>query len=76
MGPKPLRIRFDKIGGYIRVCGGEFRYLVLFDCGLFDKTYYKVKYLINEKVVLQIVSIITLEKSELIHIILYLLKKY
>ena len=34
---KPLRIRFDKIDGFIRVCGGEFRYLVLFDYGLFDK---------------------------------------
>ena len=37
MGPKPLRIRFDKIDGFIRVCGSEFRHLVLFDNGLFDK---------------------------------------
>ena len=36
-GPKPLRIRFDKIDGFIRVCGREFRHLVLFDNGLFDK---------------------------------------
>ena len=26
---KPLRIRFDKVDGFIRVCGGT-RYLVLF----------------------------------------------
>ena len=30
-GPKPLRIWFDKIDGFIRVRGGESRYLVLFD---------------------------------------------
>ena len=36
-GPKSLRIRFDKIDGFIRVCGSEFRHLVLFDNGLFDK---------------------------------------
>ena len=73
-GPKTLRIRFDKIDGFIRVRGDEFRYLVLFDYGVFDKICDKIKYLISEKVVLQIVLIITLEKSELIHIIFYLLK--
>ena len=36
-GPKPWCIRFDKIDGIIRVCGGEFGHLVLFDYGLFDK---------------------------------------
>ena len=35
-GPKALYIRFDQIDGFIRVGGGEFRYLVLFDHGLFD----------------------------------------
>ena len=29
--PKPLHIRFDEINGFIRVRGGEFRHLVLFD---------------------------------------------
>ena len=42
-------IRFDKIDGFIRVRGGEFRYLVLFGYGLFDKIYGKIKYLISEK---------------------------
>ena len=32
-GPKPLRIGFDKIDGFIRVRGGEFIYLVLLDHG-------------------------------------------
>ena len=40
-----------------------------------DKICNKIKYLISKKVVLQIVLIIILEGSELIHIILYLFKK-
>ena len=47
--PKPLHIRFDKIDTFIRVHGGEFRYLVLFHQGLFDKIYNKIKYLISKK---------------------------
>ena len=43
---KPLRIRFNKIDGFIRVCGGEFRYLVLFNNRLFDKICDSIKYLI------------------------------
>ena len=46
---KPLRIRSNKADGFIRVCGGEFRYLVLFDYGFFDKICDKIKYLISEK---------------------------
>ena len=48
-GPKPLRIRLDKIDGFIRVCGSEFKHLVLFDNGLFDKICIKIEYLISEK---------------------------
>ena len=47
--PKPLLVRFDKIDEFIRVRGGEFRHLVLFDYGLFDKICDKIKYLISEK---------------------------
>ena len=39
MGPNLMRIRFDKIDGFIRVRGDEFRYSVLFDCRLFDNIY-------------------------------------
>ena len=46
---KPLRIRFDKIDGFIMVGGGEFKHLVSFDNGLFDKICGKTKYLISEK---------------------------
>ena len=48
-GPKPLHIRFNKIDELIRVRGGKFRYLVLFDYGLFDKIFDRNKYLIGEK---------------------------
>ena len=48
-GPKPLHIRFDKMDGFIRACGGEFRHLVLFYYGLIDKICDKIKYLISEK---------------------------
>ena len=37
MGPKAFRIRFDKIDRFMRVRGVEFRYLVLFEHGLFQK---------------------------------------
>ena len=40
-----LGIRLDKIDGFIRVRGGEFRHLVLFDKRLFDKIFGKIKYL-------------------------------
>ena len=73
-GPKPLRIRFDKIDGFIIALDGKNKHLILFDYELFNKICDKIKYLISKKAVLQIVLIIILERSELVHIILYLLK--
>ena len=58
IGPKLLHIRFDKTD----------RFIISLDGKICDK----IKSL--KKVVLQIVVIIILERSELIHIILYLLK--
>ena len=49
-------------------------FIILHDYGWFDTICDKIKYLISEKVVLQIVLIKVLQKSELIHMILYLLK--
>ena len=74
-GPKPLRITFNKIDGFIISLDGKIKHLVLFDYGLFDKICDKIEYLISKKVVLQIVLIIILERLELIYIILYQLKK-
>ena len=44
--------------GYEENWGWEFRYLVLFYYGLFNKIYDKIKYLMSELVVLRIVLII------------------
>ena len=44
-----MHITYCKIDGFIRVCGGEFRHLVLFDHGLFDEIYDKIKHLTSEK---------------------------
>ena len=72
MGEKPLRIWFDKIDGFIKIDDGV-RYLVLLK---YNEIYNRIRYLISKKVVLQIALIIILQESELIHIILYLLKKH
>ena len=41
---KPLRIRFDKIDGFMRVTDGS-RYLVLFDGEKYDFIYNRIRYL-------------------------------
>ena len=71
VGPKPLCIRFDKIDGFIIVLDGKIMHLIVFDYGLLNKICDKIKYLISKKVVLQIVLIIVLEKSELIKVSRY-----
>ena len=68
-----MRIMFDKIDGFIRAGGNKLRHLVLFDYGLFGKIYVKIS---GKTGITEIVLIIILKKSELIHIILYILKKY
>ena len=44
----PYRIRFDKVGGFIRVYDGT-RYLVLFGPITYDPIYNRSKYLISLK---------------------------
>ena len=48
-GTKPLPIRFNKIDGFIKVHGGHFRHLVLFDYEYFAEICNKIKYFISEK---------------------------
>ena len=36
-GPKLLRVRFDKIDGFIIVLDGKINYLILLDHGLFNE---------------------------------------
>ena len=49
IGAKPLRIRFDKVDGFIRVYDG-IRYLVLFGLDKYDSNYNAIRYLENLKV--------------------------
>ena len=63
---KPLRTRFDKIDGYIRVYDGV-RYLVLFGSEKYDFIYKRIRYLISVKVALHIMFLIIMQKSKLIH---------
>ena len=69
-----MRIRFDKIDESIVSLDRKIRHLVLLDYELFDKICDKIKYVMNKNVALQIVLIIILERSKLIHIVLCLLK--
>ena len=48
----------------------------IFQFKAFDKSCGKIRHLLSEKLILKIVLIIVLEKSELIHIIICVLKKY
>ena len=47
MGAKPLRIRFNKIDGFIKIYDGT-RYLVLRHYERYNATYDRIKYLISE----------------------------
>ena len=70
-----MHVRYDEIDGFIKIHNG-IRYLVLFDFGWLDKICSSIKYLLLLQIVLQIVLIITLQKSKLIYIILCPLQKY
>ena len=71
-----MRTRFDEIDGFIISLYGEIKHLVLLDYGLLDNICDNIKYLISKKVVLEIVLLIILERSKLIHILLCILKRY
>ena len=47
--PKPLRIRFFKIDGIIRIYDGA-RYLTLFDSEKYEGIYNRIRYLISQKI--------------------------
>ena len=44
-----MRIRFDKIDGFITSLDGKIKDLVLFDYGFLEKTCDKIQYLISKK---------------------------
>ena len=48
MGRKSLRIRFNKINGFIKIYEG-IRYLILYNYERYNAIYDKMKYLLSEK---------------------------
>ena len=48
MSAKSLHIRFGKINGFLKICGG-IRYLVLYDHEKINAIYDRSRYLISEK---------------------------
>ena len=46
--PKPLRIRLDKIDGFLRINDGT-RYLILFDSEKHDDIYKRIRYILSLK---------------------------
>ena len=56
-GAKPLRIRIDKVNGFIRIYDVT-RYLVLFGLEKYDAIYNRIRYLISQKVVLPVLFLI------------------
>ena len=73
IGAKPLRIRFDKIDGFIRIYDG-IRYLRLFGSEKFDAIYNRIGYLTSLKnsITFVLFFFIITRKSKLILMILYL----
>ena len=47
--PKPFSIKFNKIDEFIISFDGKTKHLVLFDHGLLDKIFDKIKYLVIKK---------------------------
>ena len=72
IGAKPLRIRFDKIEGFIRSYDGT-RYLRLFGSEKFDAIYNRIGYLTSLKnSITYVFFFIITRKSKLILMIVYL----
>ena len=65
---KPLPVRFNKIDGFIISFDGEIKHLVLLDYKFFNKICDKIQFLIRKKVLLKIILIIILDRSELIQL--------
>ena len=75
MVAKPLRFRFDKVDGFIRVYDGA-RYLVVLGPEKYDSIYNRIRYLISQgSGITYVFFFIIMLKSKLIPMILYLQKK-
>ena len=69
-----LHIRFDKIDGFIKSYNGT-RYLALFGSEKYDAIYNRIRYLVNQKSDITYIFLTISQKSKLILMVLYLLKK-
>ena len=65
IGPKPLRVRFDKIDGFIRVYDGS-RYLVLLGPEKYVAIYNRIRYLVSLKSSITCIFSHYFQKSKLI----------
>ena len=72
---KQLRIRFDKIDGFITAYDGT-RYLVLCGTEKYDVVYNRIRYLISQKMVLHMLFLIFMQELKLTHRILCLQRKH
>ena len=83
---KPLRFRFDKVAGFIRVYDGTI-YLVLFVLEKYDVIYNKIRYLVSQKqgityinshnygrIKIDSIDSLPLEKTLTLHIVIILIK--
>ena len=71
IGAKPVRIRFDKIDGFIRIYDGN-TYLTLFGSEIYEYIYDRIRYIISLKSGVTNVFSHYHAKSMLILMILYL----
>ena len=71
ISPKPLRIRFEKIDGFVRIYDGT-RYLVLLADEKYDAIYNRIRYLISLKGGITYFFLTILQKSKWILMILCL----
>ena len=70
IGVKPLRIRFNKVDGFIRTYDDDgTRYLILFVSEKYDATCDKIRCLVSQYMTLYMFFLIILQKSKLIHMI-------
>ena len=69
-----LHIRFDKIDGFIKSYNGT-RCLALLGSEKYDAIYNRIRYLVNQKSDITYIFLTISQKSKLILMVLYLLKK-
>ena len=65
IGSKPLRIRFDKTDGFIKIYDGT-RYLILFGSEKYDAIYSRIRYITSLKSSITYIFLTVMQKTKLI----------